>query len=101
MRPIMRLFGRSRARHPGNGGNTRHQAHRLRVETRAALIDKFDMITLRREASGISEGETATSSSSATGISPNLTPACQRKRARTRPTWPRVALGEWSVTVSP
>jgi len=57
MRPKMRMFGRNKVRHPGNGGDHRHHTHRFRVETRATLIDKFDLISLRRAHSEVSERE--------------------------------------------
>jgi hypothetical protein len=55
MRPFMRLFGKNRVRHPGSDGDHRHHTYRFRVETRAALIEKFDLISLRRDHSDVGD----------------------------------------------
>jgi hypothetical protein len=57
MRPFMRLFGRNRVRHHGNGGDHRRHTYRFRVETRAALIEKFDLVSLRRDHAAVGERE--------------------------------------------
>ena len=57
MRPTMRLFGRNKVRHPGNGSDHRRHTYRFRVETRSTLIERFDLISLRRGRSIVSDRE--------------------------------------------
>jgi hypothetical protein len=51
------MFGRNKVRHPGSGGEHTHHTYRFRVETRVTLLEKFDLISLRRDRSEVSERE--------------------------------------------